>query len=118
MHRRTRTLYVLAAVATAVALSSPIHAQGVIAVPSTVTDRIQEILPEQSNDGAAFVSEVYSPNLVVTERATVDVVFLWEGAGYRNSLGWFLFDERLDGFMRHVGTLTLAHCLRWRVRRR
>lgn len=97
MNRRTLSLFALTVVVVALLLSSPMLAQGVIAVPSLVTDRIQEILPEQSNEGAAFVSEVYSPNLVVTERATVDIVLLWEGAGYRNSLGWFLFREDAEG---------------------
>lgn len=76
---------------------APAGAQETIEVPELVMETIGELLPEKSNAGAAFVSEVYSPNLVVTKAATVNVVFLWEGAGYRNSLGYFTFSENADG---------------------
>ncbi len=78
-------------------IGAPAGAQETIVVPDLVMETIGALLPEKSNAGAAFVSEVYSPNLVVTETATVEVVFLWEGAGYRNSLGYFTFSENADG---------------------
>ncbi len=68
-----------------------------IAVPQDLMATIGELLPERSNAGAAYVSDAYSPNVIVTEPATVDFVFLWEGAGYRNTLGYFLYREESDG---------------------
>ncbi|MEM7309040.1 MAG: LruC domain-containing protein [Planctomycetota bacterium] len=66
-------------------------------VPSSVIETIGDVLPEQSSAGAAFVSESYTPNLVFSEPATVQIVFVWEGAGYRNSLGWFTYRDEDDG---------------------
>ena len=69
-----------------------------VSVPSSVTNTIGTILPESSNAGAAYLSQVYSPNLVVSETATVSVTFLWEGAGYRNTLGYFTYRDHPDRF--------------------
>ena len=77
-------------------LSGSIVAQSVH-VPTEVSARIGTILPEASNAGAAYVDSIYSPNIVVDEACTVEVVFLWEGAGYRNAVGWFSFREEADG---------------------
>lgn len=60
-------------------------------------ESIGALLPEQSNAGAAYLSETYSPNLVISEPANIDVTFLWEGAGYRNTLGWFTYQDLTDG---------------------
>ena len=68
-----------------------------VEVPHTVLETVGDLLPEQSSAGAAFVSGSYSPNLLLEQEATVDIVFLWEGAGYRNSLGWFTYEQHLDG---------------------
>ncbi len=79
-------------------MASPLAAQDTFhPVPQSVVDTIGYLLPEQSNAGAAFLSESYSPNLVVSELATVEVTFLWEGAGYRNTLGWFTYADQPDG---------------------
>ncbi len=77
-------------------LSGSLIAQSVY-VPNEVSARIGAILPEASNAGAAYVDSIYSPNVVVDEPCTVEVVFLWEGAGYRNAVGWFSFREETDG---------------------
>ena len=66
-------------------------------VPTAVLNTVGDILPERSNAGAAYVSESYSPNLVVTEACNVFVTFVWEGAGYRNSLGYFTYRDEPDG---------------------
>lgn len=82
----------------------PLAAQAVKApaqtVPSSLLKTIGQILPEQSSAGASFVSDVYSPNLVVTEPATVSVTFVHEGAGYQNTLGYFTYEQELDGTLR------------------
>ena len=66
-------------------------------VPSSVLSRIGDLLPEQNNAGAAFLSDVYTPNIEVSEPAEVRLVFLHEGAGYRNSLGYFTYSDNADG---------------------
>ncbi|MCG5054372.1 MAG: LruC domain-containing protein [Myxococcales bacterium] len=63
------------------------------AVPANVTSAIGRILPESSAVGQSFLSTAYSPNAKVTAPATIRVTFVHEGAGYRNSLGWFTYDE-------------------------
>ncbi|MHC4377025.1 MAG: LruC domain-containing protein [Planctomycetota bacterium] len=79
-------------------LVNPLAAQDTFnPVPQSVVDTIGYLLPEKSNAGAAFLSESYSPNLVISELANVEVTFLWEGAGYRNSLGWFTYADNPDG---------------------
>ena len=66
-------------------------------VPSSLMNEIGQVLPERSNAGAGFVTDTYSPNIIVSAPATLQVVFLWEGAGYRNSLGYFTYEELPDG---------------------
>lgn len=79
-------------------LAGPSAAQDFfVDVPQAVLTTVGDLLPEQSSAGAAFVSGSYSPNLVFDQDATVDVIFVWEGAGYRNTLGWFSFVEETDG---------------------
>jgi LruC domain-containing protein len=66
-------------------------------VPQEVINTIGTVLPESSNAGASYVSSVYSPNLEISEPAQIQVIFIWEGAGYRNSLGYFTYEEQSDG---------------------
>jgi hypothetical protein len=54
---------------------------------------IETELPERSNAGASFLDYSYSPNLSPTESSQLGVTFLSEGAGYRNSLGYFTFQN-------------------------
>lgn len=67
-----------------------------VPVPAEVLTAIGALLPEHSNEGAAFVSPVYQPDLEVLEACTVRVLFLSEGAGYENSLGYYTYT--LDPF--------------------
>lgn len=79
-------------------MAGPLAAQDTFnPVPQSVVDTIGYLLPEKSNAGAAFLSESYSPNLVISELANVEVTFLWEGAGYRNTLWWFTYSDLPDG---------------------
>lgn len=68
-----------------------------ISVPTSVLQEIGSILPERSSAGSAFLSDSYSPNLNVTKACSVEIVFIWEGAGYQNSLGWFRYRELSSG---------------------
>ena len=62
--------------ATLLASTSTVAAQDLYTpVPDSVLQTIGDVLPEQSSAGAAFVSDVYSPNLVISEPATVQAIF-------------------------------------------
>ncbi|MGN7614620.1 DUF4114 domain-containing protein, partial [Magnetococcales bacterium HHB-1] len=59
---------------------------------------IQDALPEGTNVNANFLNPTYNPNLPLQLDASVSVTFVDEGAGYRNSLGYFTFqDGAFDG---------------------
>lgn len=60
-------------------------------VPSTLVKKIGDMLPESSNAGSAFTSSAFDPNIHLQEDAEVKVTFLHEGAGYRNTLGYFTY---------------------------
>jgi LruC domain-containing protein len=60
-------------------------------VPGSVLTAIGQLLPEWSNAGASFTTKVYDPSIPITEDATVQIVFVSEGAGYDNTLGYFTY---------------------------
>lgn len=66
-------------------------------VPNSVLSLIGGVLPERSNAGAAFLSDSYTANLAVDQSCTIEITLLWEGAGYRNSLGYFTYTGDLAG---------------------
>ncbi len=69
-----------------------------IEVDGYIQDTIATSLPEKQQVGAEFLDPVYDPTLVFTDDAQVSVTFLSEGAGYRNSLGYFAYDANaFDG---------------------
>ena len=70
---------------------------GFVSIPQSVMNTIGTLLPETSNAGAAYISQTYSPNIEVKDLASISVTFVWEGAGYRNSLGYFTYEEQPDG---------------------
>ena len=71
-------------------------------VPDVVMTTVGELLPEESNAGASFLSGKYDPNIYLKETATVAVTFVWEGAGYRNTLGYFTYDVTPEGFVKII----------------
>lgn len=68
-----------------------------VVIPDEVKETVGELLPERSNAGAAFISESYDSNLTFNANATVRITFLHEGAGYKNTLGYFTFTEGVNG---------------------
>lgn len=62
-------------------------------VPDSVVAELGALLPEMNQAAAAFLSDAYDPNLVLSEGATVSVTFVWEGAGWRNALGYFTYEQ-------------------------
>jgi LruC domain-containing protein len=80
-------------------------------VPTSVVTSIGNVLPEWSNAGAAYMSGNYTPNLVIDEPAEIKVILVWEGSGYRNSLGWFRYAEGAEGGIDILGRgLLKANC--------
>ncbi|MEL7488769.1 MAG: DUF4114 domain-containing protein [Pseudomonadota bacterium] len=71
----------------------------VLPVEQSVLDTIARELPEQSAIGNDFLQSEFSPNLYFSEDAMVSVSFISEGAGYRNSVGYFSYEsDAFDGF--------------------
>lgn len=60
-------------------------------VPQSVLTISGTVLPERSNVSQSYLSNSYDPNLEVVEPANVFVTFLYEGAGYKNTLGYFTY---------------------------
>ncbi|WP_434354793.1 DUF4114 domain-containing protein [Parasalinivibrio latis] len=60
---------------------------------SNLLDVTSESLYESTAVDPTFLNTDYDPYLTLSEDANVSVSFIDEGAGYKNSLGWFTFDE-------------------------
>ncbi len=67
-------------------------------VDSVLLRTVRDALPENRNVNADFLNPSYDPTLPVSKDAQVFVTFLDEGAGYRNSLGYYTHETgALDG---------------------
>lgn len=102
--RRSSTVALLAVglLAPRSAASAAIDQRGTVdetlSLPRALLRSIGDVLPEGSNAGASYISEIYDPNLrIVDGSAQVKVTFVNEGAGYRNSLGYFTYRIQGDG---------------------
>lgn len=62
-------------------------------ISDNLVNTISDALPETSQVDAAFLNPSYDPNLTFSEDAQVAVTFVDEGAGYKNSLGYFNFEQ-------------------------
>lgn len=62
-------------------------------VDPTLLDAVVKELPEQRAVNATYLNTDYDAYLNVSQEAHVSVTFLDEGAGYRNSLGYFTFND-------------------------
>ncbi|MFO1036537.1 MAG: DUF4114 domain-containing protein [Geminicoccaceae bacterium] len=58
-------------------------------IDPALLETIRGVLPESKNVNAIFLDPSYKPTLLLSENATIKLTFVDEGAGYRNSLGWF-----------------------------
>lgn len=86
------------AFACSVALAGNAQAQDrQVVVPAAVLQPIAEVLPERDNAGAAFLGSAYDPNLEIQQDTRLAVTFIHEGAGFRNSLGYFTYQQEPDG---------------------
>lgn len=62
-----------------------------IELSSGLLDTVQSALPEREAVNEAFLNPGYSPNITLSLDSQLAVTFLDEGAGYRNSLGYFSY---------------------------
>lgn len=64
----------------------------------SLLQEVQLALPESVVANKEYLSSEYNPNITLQSDAHMSVTFLDEGAGYRNSLGYFTFtDNAFDG---------------------
>lgn len=54
-------------------------------------DTVQTALPERKAVDQSFLNPSYSPNITLNADSQLAITFLDEGAGYRNSLGYFAY---------------------------
>ena len=59
------------------------------AVSNTIINTVTTALPERRQTDAEFLDPSLDPNLHFTQNSQVAVTFVSDGAGYRNSLGYF-----------------------------
>lgn len=60
---------------------------------SDLLSTVTTALPEGSAVGADFLNPIYDPIVRLSEEAHIGITFIDEGAGYRNSLGYFTFND-------------------------
>ena len=64
-----------------------------IDIPDEVNDIVGILLPEYAQVSEAFLNESFDPNIHLVDDATVSVTFVHEGAGYKNALGYFTYED-------------------------
>ena len=70
-----------------------------IGVDRTILDTVARQLPESEAVGAEFLNEAYYPSLRLDADSHLAVTFVSEGAGYRNAVGYFTYqDNAFDGY--------------------
>lgn len=99
-----KKLYVMAVVTVSILSTNAAYAQNAridqtpdgmanITLSDDILTTVDILLPERSAVNADFLNEQYSPSLNLQEDSQLGVTFISEGAGYRNSLGYFTFGE-------------------------
>ncbi|WP_281016431.1 DUF4114 domain-containing protein [Minwuia sp. IMCC3077] len=69
-----------------------------IGVGQDILETVSRQLPESQAVGAEFLNEAYYPSLRLDDASHLAVTFVSEGAGYRNSVGYFTYqDNAFDG---------------------
>ncbi len=64
-----------------------------IEMDSQMVNEIQSYLPEGGGLNSAFISNSTDPNLHLLAEADVSLTFIDEGAGFKNSFGYFIYDD-------------------------
>jgi hypothetical protein len=63
-------------------------------VPNELMTTVASELPESTAVDASFLNPAYDPNLMISATASVTVTFLAEGAGFKNTLGYFTYNDQ------------------------
>jgi len=61
--------------------------------PAEDLNEIQQLLPENGGLNPAFISNNTDPNIHLLAEAEIELTFIDEGAGYKNSFGYFVYDD-------------------------
>lgn len=61
--------------------------------PANEVNEIQQLLPEYGGLNPAFISNNTDPNIHLLAEADITLTFIDEGAGYKNSFGYFVYDD-------------------------
>jgi hypothetical protein len=64
-----------------------------IDIPETELNNIQTLLPEYGGVNPALVNNNTDPNIYLLAEADIAATFIDEGAGYKNTFGYFVFDD-------------------------
>jgi hypothetical protein len=64
-----------------------------VEMDSQMVNEIQSYLPENGGLNPAFVSNTTDPNLHLIAEGDVSLTFIDEGAGFKNSFGYFTYDD-------------------------
>ena len=64
-----------------------------VGLEAQLKQTINDALPEGRAVDAAFLNPTYDANINLSDNAQVSVTFVDEGAGYKNSLGYFTFQN-------------------------
>lgn len=64
-----------------------------LSLEPNLIDELNEALPESEVANQAFLDISYDPNIQLQNDSQIGVTFLLEGAGYKNSLGYFTFED-------------------------
>jgi hypothetical protein len=65
-------------------------------IPASQLAEINAAFPEYGGLDSAYLDPANDPNLYLYSRAEVTFTFLGEGAGYKNSVGYFLYDDNYN----------------------
>ncbi|MCR9257692.1 MAG: DUF4114 domain-containing protein [Alphaproteobacteria bacterium] len=73
----------------------PAWAQETTSLPvdGSIIDTITRVLPERVETDGQYLDPAYDASISFTSDANASVTFISEGAGYRNSLGYFSFQD-------------------------
>lgn len=62
-----------------------------VSVPNAVIQAVSTLLPESVMPSAQYLDKRYNPNLPIIADAEIEVTFIHEGAGYKNTFGYFTY---------------------------
>ncbi len=72
-------------------IEDPPAGMSFIEIDADLRATVDRSLPESRAVGAEFLNPAYDPNVYISQDAHVSVTFIDEGAGYRNTLGYFVY---------------------------